>query len=505
MSVTRITPWAVNGPAANYGVAASLSGASTNVPAGALIVTSVEAHPTTTPTVSDTAGNTYTVVLGETSSSYVSIWFAYCLSAIANSANVITWNQSSSALSGAQGAVYTTSSGTWAFDKSVSGLSAYATALTLPSLTTAAAGVIFGGFGEYYKGADTWSITGLTAQASQAGSSTGNGTIGCLLADDITSAAVSGLSIVVSDANGGYGGRIAGIAASFVVSGAPSTNNATVAASATPKAAATASQSQAANLLAGASPTALGQVLQYQSATVYARSAPSSQVTGALVLVATVTGAANPQAVAVAAQTLAASIQASADPSAAVLTLQSQIAQVLAYTAPGFSSSVAQTNAVLAQVLAYASPGTFASAYDDFSQAAARFAAVQAASPQFYTGIKPAQAQAVFFLASGTWTVPPGTHFYLSATAAGGTPLGSAGRQVLGQSLPVSPGDVLTVTIGPGVTVAKGATTLASLLDGLPYAKGTAGGLPQDSGIQGLGSGADSGPAYPACVVFYWR
>ncbi len=217
MSITRITPWAVNAPASGYGVAASLSGTATNVPAGALIVTSVVANATTTPTVSDTAGNTYVVVLGKTST-YNSVWFAYCLSAKANTANVVTWHQSSGSISSIQGATYSTSSGTWSFGTSVAGVSAYATPLSL-TVSIAGAGVIYGGFGEYYTGTDTWSITGLTAQASQAGSSSGNGTIGCLMADDITTGAVSSLAISVSDANGGYGGYVAGVAASFVVSG----------------------------------------------------------------------------------------------------------------------------------------------------------------------------------------------------------------------------------------------------------------------------------------------
>lgn len=216
MSVTRITPWAINGPAAAYGFASSLSGTATNVPTGALIVTSVQAQSTTQPSVSDTAGNLYTVVLGESSSTKTSTWIAYCLSAVANTANIVKWQAGGAVLTGAQGATYATSSGTWSYDKKVSGLSAYATALSL-SITTTGAGVIYGGFGEYYTGTDTWSVTGLTAVASQPGSSSGNGQMGCLLADDITTGGVTGLSVSVTDANGGYGGYIAGVVGSFVV------------------------------------------------------------------------------------------------------------------------------------------------------------------------------------------------------------------------------------------------------------------------------------------------
>lgn len=216
MTIARLTPWAINGPAASYGLASSLAGTSTNVPAGALSVTSVQAQTTTQPTVSDTAGNVYTVVKGGSKSGYLTTWIAYCLSCIANTANVVTWAAGSAVLSGAQGAVYTTSSGTWSFDKTVGGVSAYATALSL-SLTTAGGpgGVVYGGFGEYYVGADTWAVSGLTSQASQPGSSSGNGQIGCLLADTITGSGTNAISTTVSDANGGYGGYIAGVLGSF--------------------------------------------------------------------------------------------------------------------------------------------------------------------------------------------------------------------------------------------------------------------------------------------------
>lgn len=190
---------------------------------------------------------------------------------------------------------------------------------------------------------------------------------------------------------------------------------------------------------------------------------------------------------------------------AAVTANSTQAAQVLTHLQPGVAVTATQINAVTAQVLAFASPRTLASAFNNYAEAAALFAAIQAGVPRFYTGYKPQPAQAIYFLQSGSWTVPAGTYFYVSATAAGGSPLGVAGRQALGQSLPVVPGDVLTVTIGPNVLVQKGSTTLLSLLDGAPYAKNTGAGLPQDSKIVGLGSGVDSGPAYPACVVFFWR
>jgi uncharacterized protein YjbI with pentapeptide repeats len=216
VSVTRITPWAVNGPDTAYGLASSLSGTATNVPAGALIVTSVQSQSTTKPSVSDTAGNVYDVVPGGSDSAHLTAWIAYCLSAKANTANIVKWQAASAVLTGAQGEAATTSVGTWAFDKVVGGYSAYATALAL-SISTTGAGLIYGGFGEYETGPDTWAITGLTAQASQSGTSTSTGNCGCLLADEITSGPVTSQTETVSDANGGYGGYIAGVLASFVV------------------------------------------------------------------------------------------------------------------------------------------------------------------------------------------------------------------------------------------------------------------------------------------------
>ena len=291
----------------------------------------------------------------------------------------------------------------------------------------------------------------------------------------------------------------------FVVSGAVSTNNATVAAYASPKTLATVTQSQGATTRAYASPETAVHATQSQNATVLIHTNPGTAIIGAFVILATVAASASPQARITAAQTLAAVIDASATPRAAIQVLQTQVAQVLAYMQPGVAITAAQVNAVTAQVLAFASPRTLASAFNNYAEAAALFAAIQAGVPQFYTGYKPQPAGSTYFLQSGSWTVPAGTYFYVSATAAGGTPLGVAGRQALGQSLPVVPGDVLTVTIGPNVLVQKGSTTLLSLLDGAAYAKNTGAGLPQDSKIVGLGSGVDSGLAYPACVVFFWR
>lgn len=260
-----------------------------------------------------------------------------------------------------------------------------------------------------------------------------------------------------------------------------------------------------ASVVGFASPGAALQVQQTQSATVVGYGLSGVAIDVSLVLLATLVAGSDPQAQVVAAQTLAVQIAASPDPQALLQVLQSQTATVIGFANPGVAISAQQTNYVFAQVLGFALPGASISAFQNYSEAAALFAAIQAAIPAFYRGVRPAPASSTYFLQSGTWTVPQGTNFYVSATAAGGTPLGAAGRQMLGQSLAVAPGDVLQVSIGPNVLIARDGTTLVSLLDGHAYAKGTAGGLPQSSGIVGLGSGVDSGPAYPACVVFFWR
>ena len=535
MSVTRITPWAVNGPAANYGLASSLSGTATNVPAGALIVTSVEAQTTTAPSVSDTAGNTYTVVLGETSSSHVSIWFAYCLSAIANTANIITWTSGAAELTGAQGATYTTSSGTWSFDTSVGNLSAYATPLSL-SITTARAGVIYGGFGEYYTGADVWSVTGLTAQASQAGSSSGNGTIGCLLADDITSAGVTGLSISVSDANAAYGGYIAGIAASFVVSGgggasasAAQTDGAdTQAATGTPRITTSAAQTDSADTQAAtATPLITSSAAQTDGADTQAASASigaavsasAAQTDGADTQAATATplitsSAAQTDGTDTQAATGAPLITSSATQTDGADTQNAHAAPITGVAAsaaqtdgadtqaatgtPLITSSAAQTDPTDIQV------GTVYVAFID-ANLADLFACQQAAVSQYYTGSKPTPLNFQVFITSGSWTVPANTTtVYVSATAAGGSPFGGAGQQVLKQQLKAIAGDTVSVAIGQTVAVSVNGAQQLFLNPGGAYGKFQAQAWGQSSYIQGFGNGADTGSGDPALAVILW-
>jgi hypothetical protein len=137
--------------------------------------------------------------------------------------------------------------------------------------------------------------------------------------------------------------------------------------------------------------------------------------------------------------------------------------------------------------------------------AAYLYAAQQAAPQKFYAISPPPRESTAVYTQSGAFTVPSYSNYFLvSATAAGGSPYGAAGRQTSRQQLPVVAGDVLTVAISPNVTVQRGSQTLLSLLDGAAYAKGTQGGLPQDSGIVGLGSGVDQGDPFPAALVFIW-
>ena len=429
MAITLVGAWSLQGSTTNYGNSASLASPAVNVPAGALIATGCSIVNGIVPSVSDTAGNTYTVLplFSGTATSTQDVYVAYCLSAVANTANVVTWSATGQNVQGNNGAVYSTSSGTWAYDTDVSGEQGvgYGTNLDL-SITTAGAGLIAGLFFEYYAQAQQpWTLTGLTQQAVTQDTSTGTGAPGNVYGDAITTAAQTAYAISATDGSAGLGGgKVTGFAVSFVVASSANT-------------------------------------------------------------VSVVTGG---------------------TPASAILGAQSLSSQIAAMLVPEVSILGVQNISVLVAIrTAGASAETAVSAFNNYANAAARFAAIQSGTPNFYTNIRPAVAQYVYFLRSGSWTVPAGTSFYVSATAAGGSPLGTAGRQLLGQSLPVTAGDILTVTIGPNVLIQKGATTLLSLLDGSPYTKNTSAELAQNSNIAGLGSGVDSGLAYPACVVFFWR
>ena len=212
MAATRIPAWAI-APTTNYGFAASIAGASQNVPDKALIVTTAQAAAGTAGVaVADTAGNTYTLVKHATTQGSDDSYLAYCLSAQANSANIITWTCTGTNLCAAQGVAYDGGGGTWSVDVAPVGFStAYATAYSA-SVTTTGAGVIVLGADEYYIAAATFTTTGVAKQATTPGASAQHPSV---LADLITTAAQSARAIGVSDDNGGYGGKICGYYAAF--------------------------------------------------------------------------------------------------------------------------------------------------------------------------------------------------------------------------------------------------------------------------------------------------
>ena len=440
MSITSITPYA---SITTSGWVKSQSGAAQNIPAGALIVSVCHVvHGSTGVAVSDTAGNTYTVLQWVSANSGMDAYLAYCTNAIANTANTVTWTCPSANISGVEGSAYATSSGTWAVDGTPQGFAEpYGTAFS-STITTTGAGVIAIGVDDYYGTSATFAFTGVTQQAYVDGSSSYSPGA---YADTITTAAQTSLPISVTESTSG---RLNGYAAAFTVTSSG------VSASAT---------------------QTNGTDLQSASATLGVGS-HAAQTNGTDLQAASGT----PLIVANAAQANSTDAQS-------------------ASVALGVGSSAAQINGTDVQLASTNfNYNTLNSAY--------LYAAQQAGTPLFYTLSPPAQASTAVYTASGTFTVPSYANYFLvSATAAGGSPYGSAGRQTSRQSLPVVAGDALTVSISPNVTVKRGTQTLLSLLDGAAYAKGTQGGLPQASGIVGLGSGVDQGVPLPAALVFIWN
>ena len=214
--ITRLNPWVVPGPTSNYGLASTLSGTAATIPSNTLIVSTVYSQATTTPTISDTAGNAYTLLPGHTNTnnSGTSIWMAYCLNSKAQSNNIVTWNYATTELTCTTGCYYTLTNASWYYDTSIAGDSAFATPLNI-SFAATHIDVIFGGFTEYYTGTETWSVSGLTQQAVYGGSSSLNGNSGGLAADLIATTIEASLAITVSDNNGTYGGKIGGYVAGF--------------------------------------------------------------------------------------------------------------------------------------------------------------------------------------------------------------------------------------------------------------------------------------------------
>lgn len=144
----------------------------------------------------------------------------------------------------------------------------------------------------------------------------------------------------------------------------------------------------------------------------------------------------------------------------------------------------------------------------DYTGLGALFAAIQAArSPYYVSKPRNTYQPTIIFLSSGNWTVPAGANYvFVSATAAGGTPMGGRGQQIFHKPLAVLAGDTLNITLDAdgNVQITKGSETMLYLNTGGPYMVGTWNGAGIDSGIPGFGSGIESGAPYPAIVVFYW-
>ena len=133
------------------------------------------------------------------------------------------------------------------------------------------------------------------------------------------------------------------------------------------------------------------------------------------------------------------------------------------------------------------------------------FACQQAAVSQYYTGSKPTPLNFQVFITSGSWTVPTNTTtVYVSATAAGGSPFGGAGQQVLKQQLKAVAGDTVSVAIGQTVAVSVNGAQQLFLNPGGAYGKFQAQAWGQSSYIQGFGNGADTGSGDPALSVILW-
>ena len=212
MSVTPIGAWATNG---SY--VTQLTGAAQNVPTGALLVTSLycaSGSPGTL-SVTDTAGNVYTILAAMGNSTRGYKYLAYCLSATANAANVIKWSWTTSQIACADGAAYSTSTGTWSFDKSVTNLSAYATPASV-TFSTTGAGVIAGSASEYYQDTAAFTNTNVSQSAYVNGSST-TYVSATEAVENITTGAQTNLNVQVADNEGGYGGYVLLYLGSFVV------------------------------------------------------------------------------------------------------------------------------------------------------------------------------------------------------------------------------------------------------------------------------------------------
>ncbi len=321
MAVTLVGSWALQGSSANYGYSASIASPAVNVPVGALITTGCSVAVGIIPTVSDTAGNTY-IVRPKYNGSAAGVndsYVAYCLSAIANTANVVTWSASGQNIAANNGAVYSTSSGTWGYDTDVSGEAGtgYGAVLSL-SINTAAAGIVAGHFFEYYAQAEQpWALTGVIAESVINGTNSGTGSPGNAYGDHVSSSAQTGFAATATDGTASLGGgNVTGFLVSYTIAAA-STNTATGAASVTPSASGSATSTNTATGSASVSLLAAGTVIATVLAVGAASIAPIGIGSASATNPAAVVASVSPAAAGSATSTLTISVAASVTPSAA--------------------------------------------------------------------------------------------------------------------------------------------------------------------------------------------
>ena len=149
----------------------------------------------TSPTCTDTAGNTYTALTTINDGSTY-IYSFYSILTASNASNVVsTTNTNSTVSTVAAVSVYSTSGAAFSFDTQAGDMPGYAVSPATTSITTAAAGIIVGACDAYYSnaGGDTVTTpTSFTSRTSQAASASGSA---INVFDYITSASQSSLSV----------------------------------------------------------------------------------------------------------------------------------------------------------------------------------------------------------------------------------------------------------------------------------------------------------------------
>ena len=165
----------------------------------------------TSPTCTDTAGNTYTALTTlNDGSTYICSF--YSILTASNASNVVsTTNTSSTTPQLGAISVYSVSGGAFAFDAQAGAMPGFGVSPAATTITTAAAGIIVGASDAYYNnaGGDTVSTpTSFTSRASQA--SSGANTAANIY-DYITSGSQSSLSVSSASSLGSGGNTRLGI------------------------------------------------------------------------------------------------------------------------------------------------------------------------------------------------------------------------------------------------------------------------------------------------------